>query len=696
MPVTQANREVDVTTALGTDVLLFERMSGSEQLGRLPEYRVQMLSTKHDLKIADVLGKPLGVHIDLPGGGKRHFNGVVTRFASMGWHGSLCRYEAVVHPWLWLLTRSSNCRIFQEKSVLDIVKAVVGDAAYGGLVELSVSALSGTYAALPYCVQYRETDFNFVCRLLENAGIYFYFTHDESKHTMVLADSYSAHEAIAGYESVEFSGDSGRRIVDQEAVYSWEAGGEIQPSVYSLNDFDFEKTAASTSGGLRVKSTIAAAFSQTSFEMYDYPGGYVAADDGTTLARGRMEGLHGQCEEIRADTNARGLFPGGLFKLKEHPRSDQNREFLVTGASYDIVGDDYSSGGSTPTEFQCRFTAVGKEHSYRAPRHIAKPVVQGPQTAMVVGKAGEEIWTDKYGRVKLQFHWDREGKEDEKSSCWVRVSQGWAGKGWGAMFIPRIGMEVIVSFLEGDPDRPLVTGCVYNGDAMPPYALPAEQTKSTIMSNTSKGGGGYNEIRFEDKKDSEEIYVQAEKDFNRVVKNNDTLKVGFEKKDKGDQTIQIKNDQSLDVGHDQTIHVVNDQTSTIDHDQKTKVANDQTNTVEHDQIETITNDQTLKVNNNQTVKIAVDQKLDVGGNQTVAITGDQKVTVSKTIVIEATTSIELKVGGSSIKIEPAKITVKSAEIMVQSDANTTVKAGAMMTIKSGAVMTVEGALVKIN
>jgi type VI secretion system secreted protein VgrG len=241
-------------------------------------------------------------------------------------------------------------------------------------------------------------------------------------------------------------------------------------------------------------------------------------------------------------------------------------------------------------------------------------------------------------------------------------------------------MEVIVSFLEGDPDRPLVTGCVYNADAMPPYALPADQTKSTFMSNTSKGGGGYNEIRFEDKKDAQEIYVQAEKDFNRVVKNNDTLKVGFEKKDKGDQTIAIKNDQSLDVGHDQTIHVVNDQTSTIDHDQILTVSNDQTNTINHDQTETIANDQTLTVNNNQTV----------------AIKGDQKVTVSKTIVIEATTSIELKVGGSSIKIEPAKITVKSAEIMVQSDANTTVKAGAMMSLKAGAVMTIEGALVKIN
>lgn len=632
MPITQANREVDVSTELGADVLLFDRMSGTEQLGRLSEYRVRLVSTRSDIKIADVLGKPMGVHLDMPNGAKRHFGGVVTRFANCGWKGSLCRYEAVVHPWLWLLTRSSNCRIFQEKSVVDIVKAVCGDAAYGGLVELDAGSLSGTYNPLPYCVQYRETDFEFVCRLLETAGIYFYFSHEESKHTMVLADSYGAHTTIPGYATVEYSGEAGRRIVDQEAVYGWEAAGVIQASSYVLNDFDFEKAASSNSGGLRVKSTIAAAFSQQAYEMYDYPGGYVVAGDGTALARGRMEALHGQCEEIVADTNARGLYPGGLFALTEHPRGDQNRDYLVTSARYELVGDDYGTGGGTPTEMQCQFTAIGKEHSYRAPRHYDKPVVRGPQTAMVVGKAGEEIWTDKYGRVKLQFHWDRDGKEDENSSCWVRVAQGWAGKGWGAMFLPRIGMEVIVSFLEGDPDRPLVTGCVYNSDAMPPYDLPAEQTKSTIKSNSSKGGGGFNEIRFEDKKDSEEIFVQAEKDFKRVVKNNDTLKVGFEKADKGDQTISIKNDQNLDVG----------------------------------------------------------------GNQTVNITGDQKVTVSKTIVIEATTSIELKVGGSSIKIEPAKITVKSPEIMVESDANTTIKAGAMMQIKSGAIMTIEGALVKIN
>ena len=662
---TQANRQVSVTTELGSDVLLFHSMNGSDQLGRLSEYRVQLLSTRNDLKIADVLGKTMGVHVELPNDAVRHYNGIVTRFCSTGWKGEFSSYEATVHPWLWLLTRSSNCRIFQDMSVTDIVKEVCNDAVYGSLIDLSVSALSGTYDPLPYCVQYRETDFNFVCRLLENAGIYFFFTHDASKHTMVLADSYGAHAKIDGYAKVEFADRDGRTTSDMESVFAWSAGGAIVSSSYTLNDFDFEKASGSTSGGLLAKATIAAAFAQPAYELYDYPGLYASAAAGKALARGRMESVHGQCEQIDAQTNARGLFPGGLFSLVEHPREDQNREYLVTRASYDIVGDTYASNGSmTPMRFDCRFSAIGHEHSYRPPPVTPKPFVQGPQTAMVVGKAGEEIWTDQYGRVKVQFHWDRLGKDDEKSSCWVRVSQSWAGKGWGAIFTPRIGMEVIVSFLEGDPDRPLVTGCVYNADAMPPYALPGEQTRTGVKSNTSKGGAGFNELRFDDKKDAEEIFMQAEKDFTRVVKNNDTLKVGFEKKDKGDQTITIKNDQSLDVGRDQIEHVVNDQTVNVD--------------------------------NNQSVTIKVDQKLDVGGNQTVAVTGDQKITVSKTIVIEATTSIELKVGGSSIKIEPGKITLKAPEILVQADANVTLKAGAMMQVKAGAIMTLEGALVKIN
>jgi type VI secretion system secreted protein VgrG len=643
MPIlpTQAQREVSVKSALGADVLLFKRMACSEALGRLSEFRVEMASSRSDIKIADILGTDLTVALDLPGGDKRWFHGIVTHFSYHGWRDGMAHYRAVVHPALWLLTRSTNCRIFQEKSALDIVKEVCGDAAYGGLISLDDSALSATPAARVYCVQYRESDFNFVCRLLEEEGIYFYFTHADGAHKVVLADSYGAHAPASGYETVEFFDEERTHGMVKEGVARFAPGGEIQASAYSLNDFDFEKASSSTSGGLLVKTQIAAAFAQQSYEQYDYPGRYVTTGVGNGFARARMEAVHGQCEQIEAFGNARGLTTGALFTLSEHPREDQNREFLITAAETEITGTDYSSGGTNgATEFRCAFRAVGKEHSYRPPAIMRKPFVQGPQTAMVVGKAGEEIWTDKYGRIKLQFHWEREGKSDETSSCWVRVQQSWAGKSWGMTFIPRIGMEVVVSFLEGDPDQPLVTGCVYNGDNMPPYALPDNQTRSTIKSNSSKGGGGFNEIRFEDKKGSEEIYVHAEKDFNRVVMNNDTLKVGFEKKDKGDQTIAIHNDQSIDVGHDRTLHVKNDETVTVD--------------------------------NNQTVKVS----------------GDQKVTVSKTIVVEATTSMELKVGASSIKIEPAKITIKSPEIAVQADG--------MMSIKAGAILTVEGSMVKIN
>lgn len=626
MPAIQDHREISVTSSLGENVLLFHSMSGSEQLGRLFEYRVQLLSEKNDIKIADVLGKNMSIHVDLPSGEKRLFNGIVTRFCSTGWQEDLSTYEAIIHPWLWLLTRTANCRIFQEKTVLDIVKEVCNDGVYGGIAELDIGHLTGSYEVLNYCVQYRETDFNFVCRLLEHEGIYFFFTHDGEKHTMVLADSYSAHSDIPDYAAVKFRSGDNREKIGKESVHSWFAGGEIQASNYVLNDFDFERAAASNSGSLLVKKNIPAAYSQPAYEQFDYPGGYNKAGAGTTIAGARIESIHGQCEQIRAQTSARGLFPGGLFGLIEHPREDQNRKYLVTSAHYQMVINDYrsDSGASGDQTFQCEFTAVGKEHNYRPERVTPKPFVQGPQTAIVVGKAGEEIWTDKYGRIKVQFHWDREGKDDEKSSCWVRVAQSWSGKRWGTMFIPRIGMEVVVEFLEGDPDRPLVTGCVYNSDTMPPYDLPANQTRSTMKSNSSKGGDGFNEIRFEDKKGNEEIFVQAEKDYNRVVKNNDTHKIGFEKSDKGDQTIEIKNDQTLDVGND--------------------------------------------------------HKLDVGN--------DQAIKIGNTSITEATTSIELKVGQSSIKLEQGKITIKSPQIAIE--------ATATVDVKAGGIMTISGAMVKIN
>jgi len=634
MPAIQTNREVAVKTALADDVLLFDSMRGAEALGRLSEFSVDMLSLDGALDISQVLGKPLTVTVATDAeGAVRHFNGIVTRFRGTGWKGDFATYEAIVHPWLWLLTRASDCRIFQDKSVPDIVKEVC--QAYGGLANLSLGALTGDYPALTYCVQYRESDFDFVCRLLEGVGIYFYFTYSADAHTMVLADSYLAHQPIGGYNGLRFARAAKRGEWAEESVSAWQSGGAIATSKYVLNDFDFEKPDTS----LLASSNIAAPHAQSAYAMFDYPGRYHEVTGGNALARAWTEGLHGQGAGITASTDARGLYPGGHFTLRDHPREDQNQTYLVTRADYQVSTNAYANGAAGAA-VACMIGAVASGQPFRPLPVVARPVVQGPQTAIVVGKAGEEIWTDKYGRIKVQFHWDRLGKSDENSSCWVRVAQGWAGKGWGAFTLPRVGMEVVVSFLEGDPDRPLVTGCVYNASSMPPYTLPEEQTVTTLKSRSSKGGDGFNELRFEDSKGEEEVYLHAERDFLRVVKNNDALKVGFETADKGDQTIDIKNDQTETIGNDQTL--------------------------------TITNDQTVKID------------------------GKQGVKVGSTIVIEAGTSIELKVGGSSIKIEGSKITIKSVEIEVAASANAKVTAGAMMDVKAGAVMTIEGALVKIN
>lgn len=653
--ISQADRGVSVHCKLPDDDLLFQSLEGSEQLGRLYEYRIKLLSLKNDIAIADVLGKEMAVRLDVRNEGKRFIHGLVTRFSRHGSNGQLSAYEAIVRPALWLLTRSTNCRIFQEQSILDILKKVL-DGPYGGQVKLRVD-LNGTYDIRPYCVQYRESDYDFISRLLEEEGIYYYFEHEAHAHTMVLVDAYGGHQEAPGYEAVSFY-DWGGRGTDREEISRWSPSGQIEANVFSLNDFDFEKVAGSRGNGLLTKTKLPPAFDLSAYEQYDYPGRFQTAKLGDRRTRGWSESVHGQSALYAGEGTARGLATGTLFSLEDHPVDEENRQVLITAATLTIIGQDYVSGPGSDSALtvSCSFSAVGKEHNYQPQRIQEKPVVRGPQTAMVVGKSGEEIWTDQYGRVKVQFHWDREGKDDENSSCWVRVAQSWSGKGWGTMFIPRIGMEVVVEFLDGDPDRPLVTGCVYNSDASPPYALPEHQTRSTIMSNSSKGGSGFNEIRFEDKKDKEEIFIQAEKDFNRVVKNNDTLKVGFEKKDKGDQTIEIKNDQSLDIGNDQKIHIKNDQALTIDQ--------------------------------NQTVKIAGNQDETVSKNQTVKIDGNQEITVGKKIVIEATSSIELKVGGSSIKIEPAKITVKSVEIDID--------ATAMMKIRAGGIMTIEGALIKIN
>jgi type VI secretion system secreted protein VgrG len=553
MSVTQTKREIAFHCALGPDVLLLRRMRGHEALSQLSEYTLDLYSERADLQIDALLATPATVRVNLPRGGQRWFSGLVTRFALTGRQGRYATYQATVRPWLWFLTRASDCRIFQDKNVLDIVKAVFAPYA---IADVDTAGLSAGYKPYPYCVQYRETDFDFVSRLLEGAGIYYYFRSSEGRHTMVLADSYAAHAPLPGYASLLYMPALDGAMRDSEVVYEWSMGGEIEAGMQSLQDFDFEKPAAN----LMVKSTVVRNYPQARHERYDYPGGYTERGAGEASARIRLEAQHISYERVQGATRARGLFPGGLFKLKEHPRADQNRDYLIVGAEYALASDTYQPTlpGEPEAVLSCTFSAIPRRQDYRPPARTRKPVVQGPQTAIVVGKAGEEIWTDKYGRIKVQFHWDRIGREDERSSCWVRVAQGWAGKRWGSLFTPRIGQEVIVSFLEGDPDRPLVTGSVYNADNMPPYPLPAQATRAAFKSHSTVGGSGYNELRFEDKKGSEQLYVHAERDLEQRVKRDALAWMGRDrhtivKRDSveqvgGDAHVQIKGDRREKIG----------------------------------------------------------------------------------------------------------------------------------------------------
>ncbi len=476
-------RFVEIDTPLEPDTLLFHRLRATEELSRLSNYDLDLLSSDRAVKLDDVLGKSVTVKLELSEDKTRTFSGYVTRIAQVGMHGRYYAYRATVRPWLWFLTRTTNCRIFQDKSVPDILKEVF--ALHPAVADVKFE-LTESYSPWDYCVQYRETDFNFVSRLMEHEGMYYFFKHSEGRHTLVVADSYSAH-AVANGGEIPFIDEEKLVRREREHVSDWSITHELQPGKYMLTDYDFEKPSVD----LQVKSTIKREHAMAEYELYDYPGDYLERGDGELYVRTRIEEVQAKFERVQGTTNARALATGYLFTLTSHPRDDQNTEYLVVSAEYELKSNEYESSDATGADYQCRFVALNSHQPFRPERITPKPIVQGPQTAITVGPPGEDIYTDKFGRVKVQFHWDRYGKKDDKSSCWIRVSQNWGGKGWGGMFIPHVKQEVIVQFLEGDPDNPLITGRVYNAENMPPVELPAGKTQSIIRDH------GGNEIKME-------------------------------------------------------------------------------------------------------------------------------------------------------------------------------------------------------
>jgi type VI secretion system secreted protein VgrG len=672
-------RSIVLTTWLAPDVLVLEQGIVREEIGQPFEIQLSLLSKDGQIDAASALWKVVTISVALPLGGVRYFNGIVVQFAFDGWHGEFSRYRAVLRPWLWLLSRISDCRIFQDMTVPAILDLIFRERGFSDGVQ---THFSESYRTWDYLVQYRETDFNFVNRLMAQEGIYYYFVHDAGKHTLVLTDSVAGSAAFAGYKTIPYlppeTGASAQ--TEKEHVSEWHVTRQIQPVAYSLADFNFEMPRASLLiPPLTAQDT---ADIDPDYQLFDYPGFFGKQKDGQTAVTLMMEQHRAQAERVTGGGNARGLATGCLFTLLDYPRLEQNKEYLVLSATSVLTPNRYDSGQTNAgPEYRCSFAAIDSTKPYRSPRRLPKPTIQGPQTAIVVGQDKDEITTDNYGRVKVQFHWDRQGMSDERSSCWVRVSQAWAGSGWGGIHIPRIGQEVIVDFLEGDPDRPIITGRVYNADNMPPYKLPDNKTQSGIKSRSTIGGSpsNFNEIRFEDKKGSEELHIQAEKDQTTHVKHN--------------QTISVDADRSISVGGNESTAVTGTRSATI--------TKKETQTFNDAREMTVAKADTETVHGGRTVTIEQGDKLTVqGSDKTDTIHGKYDVTADTEFkVTQAGNSLLIKdavtvqsVGDIDIKNDGCEVSAQnSGALLIEAKQNIQLKCGpATITLNTDGTIELDG------
>ncbi|MFN7961038.1 MAG: type VI secretion system tip protein TssI/VgrG [Thermoanaerobaculia bacterium] len=688
MAFTDPNRYFRLTSPFGPNKLLVKSFEGTEGVSELFHFTLELDSEEASLDFSKIVGKSATLVVNLADGSQRYVNGLVSRFVQTGGDAVFTHYQAELVPWLWVLTLCSDCKIFQNLSVPDIVSKVFKDL---GFSDFKVST-TGSYSPREYCVQYNETAFAFVSRLLEEEGIFYFFEHEDGKHTLVLGDDSSAWKSCAGASEVSFG--SAANWIQQNSLTRMVVEEQLIPGSFALDDFNFE----TPSTNLVATSDSSVAQNGSARKLFHYPGGFTKKADGDARAKLRIEEQENPLRRFHGDSYCRAFVAGTKTTVKNHPRSDANGAMVLLSVAHQ---------GSL-TSYQNSFEGFPAATVFRPPRRTPRPVIPGTQTAIVVGKQGEEIWTDSYGRIKVQFHWDRLGKNDEQSSCWIRVAQGWAGKSWGQWFLPRIGQEVVVSFLEGDPDRPLVTGSVYNAEQTVPYALPGEQTKSTVKSDTSKGGGGFNELRFEDKKDSEEVFFQAEKDFNRVVKNNDTLKVGFEKKSAGDQTIDIYNHRTVTVEQGNETLTVKKGNRTVKVETGTE-----THEVKGTRTLTVTGAETHNDKDNFTQTVDKDYSLTVKGNLVIDVTGKVTIKSGQAMVIQsgatlgakAQTSVTVEAGtgltnkaGTSLTNEAGTSLTNKAGTTLTNDAgiSMTNKAAASQTVDGGGMLTLKGGLVKIN
>ncbi|MDI6791921.1 MAG: type VI secretion system tip protein TssI/VgrG [bacterium] len=724
MPVIRSSSEADFTFEAQdySGELRVVSLSGSEDMSELFRFDLELASEDAEIDFETIVGKPalLTIHGEE---GERYVSGIVSRFEQNAVGTRFTQYSAELVPVIWLLSYRYKCRIFQEKTVEEIITQVLQEA--GIPADRFRFSLQGQYQPREYCVQYQESELSFISRLMEEEGIFYFFEHTDSGHVLVMADSSSVHVPIESPDTVIFHEPRGG-VSSEEHISEWSYSEEVRPGAVMLRDFNFQQPT------MDLQKT-ADAGRDTALEIYHYPGEYQTAEAGQNLADVQLEEFQAARQIGAGSSVCRRFLPGFRFTLDQHPRSSFNQEYLLTSVSHTgsqpQVLEEEAVGG-TGTVYENQFGVIPYSTPYRPPRTTPKPTVQGTQTAIVVGPGGEEIYTDEHGRVKVQFHWDREGQNDENSSCWIRVSQLWAGANWGAMWIPRIGHEVIVDFLEGDPDRPIITGRVYHGDNRPPYPLPDEKTKSTIKSDSSLGGGGSNELRFEDKKGSEEVYIHAQKDKTVKVENNrstsvgasDSLSVGGDRSKTVDknETNTIKGDRTEDVTGKETITIKGGREETVSQGEKITITSGRTEEVTGEEKITITGKRTEKVTSGEDITItggrtekvtggeqititSGGQKVNIIGDTTHTITGNLGISSSADITLKADgvweskggkqgklsapkvqikgdTEVQIECGGSLIKLEAAKITLSSGSGQIILDPSGTTIVGAMVKI----------------
>ncbi len=722
MDPSQKLRFLLLDTVLGTDVLVIERVSGQDALGSPFEYQVIASSKADDFDVDDLIGTKVSIRIEtalLDGDPYRYISGIVSQVDHVGYDlEGLSQYQLTVVPWLWLLTRTSDCRIFQNLTVPEILEQVFADMPMADFQP----HLEREYPQREYCVQYRETDFNFVQRLMEHEGIYYFWEHGENHHRMILCDSMAVHEPVIGLEEIRHRADvSG--IQEEFIISSWRSQNRVTPGKYAINSFDFKSPKPSANTKLLGRSDQKHKYAEGNHEIYDNPGGYVERPDGERLAGIRREEIQCHTRTATARTNARGLYAGCKFKVRELPKSALDGEYLLISASLSAAAGNYgSSMGGGEATCDCQFTAIPTASVFRPRRTAVAGRVEGPQTAIVSGPAGQEVHVDRYGRVKVQFLWDREGTFDAGSSCWVRVSQSWAGANFGGMAIPRIGQEVIVDFLEGDPDRPIITGRVYNGANMP-YSSnagrdevgggppPADLTEAHMMtsfkSNSLGGGGGHNEITMNDRGGSETLFFKAQKDEIHKVGHDRIDKVARDERRRvgrnREKTVVVN--QSETIGVNKTISVGSNHTETIGANMTLTVGAVKTETVGAASIETVGAAKTLTVGAAYILSVGAAVNMTVGGASTEEVGAEKQLNVGKHFTVDAGDEITLRTGGSEIKMKKdGTITITGKVIKISASDNLEMDGGKFSlkspagtgSVTAATILEVKGANVKIN